>query len=661
MIRILFLISILFISFATSAQDYKTKENANKKAIKYFLKGRELSRANKIEDALKEFEKALKEEPTFIDAQLEWAGLKYYLKDEKATEQALEKVVALDPYYNAKILYTLGLIEQRNGKCDEAKVHLNQYLKAPKTQEVIEKKVKKLIADCDFQLDAEKNTIPFNPIRMGEQINTINREYFPSISADGETFFFTRVEKGQEDIFYANKKGEEWTEARPIPGVNTQENEANQSISADGKTIVFTACNRRNTGYGSCDLYISEFKNGEWQPARNMGRAINSGAWESQPSISADGRTLYFTSKRKDNLGKADIYISHRNDKGAWSVAQPIKGDINTPFEDQTPFIHPDGQTLYFKSKGHPGFGGFDIFYSKLQEDGTWGTPKNLGAPINSKYDEGSLVVSLDGKTAYFDSDRSITKEGAGKINPTLHDIYYFELDESIRPLPVTYVKARVIDAETKQALTAKVDFTNLSTQKTHAQSITDENGEFLVCLPVGKNYGLNVSKKDYLFHSENFALEEGDANSEPYVLIIELNQIPPAIAATPTTVKPNTTTAPIESKPIILKNIFFESGSAQLKETSDGELMKLYQLLKDTPKMKIQINGHTDNVGSENDNLTLSTNRAKAVYDYLIQKGISPSRLKYKGYGETQPITTNDTKEGKQLNRRTEFKVLDF
>lgn len=653
----------LLIASNLSAQSYKTKATANKKALKYYQKGKELDKAKQYDKALGSYEKAMKEEPQFIDAKIEWASIKYLRGDNQATLKALEEVVAMDPYYRTKLLYTIGVIHKKLDNCKDAKPYFNQYIKAPKAREVLIEKSKKWIEDCDFILNGSNNMASsnFEPISMGTVVNTKEREYFPSISADGETFFFTRVSRGQEDIYYCTKTADGWSEAQALNEINTNENEGNQSISADGRVIVFTACNRKSTGYGSCDLYLSEFRNGAWTPIRNMGRAINTSSWESQPSISADGNLLFFASKRAGGKGKSDIYYSKRNTEGAWSIARPIKGEINTSGEEQTPFIHQDGQTLYFKSTGHPGLGGYDIFYSRLQKDGAWGKPVNLGTPINSKSDEGSFTISLDGKTAYFDSDKEMSGDGAGTLNKSnLHDIYYFELDEKLRPLPVTYVKARVVDAKTNKPLVAQVDFMDLGSQKRHAFNMTDKSGEFLVCLPIGKDYGLNVSKEGYLFHSENFALKEGNSSSEPYLLEIRLNPIPPAVAAVPVT-KPQSTSTPTPPKPtpIILKNIFFASGSAVLKPESTGELMNLYQLLQSNPKMNIQINGHTDNVGSDSDNLSLSERRAKAVYEFIINKGISANRLKFKGYGETQPITTNDTAEGKQQNRRTEFIVL--
>ncbi len=658
--RLFFSLVFLFIlGTSVSAQSYTTKKTASKKALKYYMKGKELGRANDNTKAMKEFDKALTEDANFIDALIEKAGIYFNTGKKDQATQTLEKVIELDPYYKPKLLYTLGSMKKKQGKCDEAVPLMEQYLKAPKTHDAIVAKAQKIIDNCDFLANFNNKITAFNPLPMNDMINTASAEYFPSISADGETFFFTRRDRGQEDIYFCMKDGDDWGTPIALRHINTRENEANQSISADGRTIVFTACGRRGDGFGSCDIYISKFVNGHWEPVQNMGAGINSPAWESQPSISADGKMIFFTSRRKGNKGKADIYYSKSNDEGAWSIAKPIKGLVNSTGDEQTPFIHPDGKTLYFKSNGHPGFGGLDIYYSKKQKDGTWGKPVNLGKGINSEADDGSFIVSLDGKTAFFDSARNL-KEGEDEKKESSIDIYYMELEKSLRPEPVTYVKARVVDADSKKPIQAKVEFVDLGTQKVHAYNTTDQSGEFLVCLPVGQDYGLNVSKTDYLFHSENFALKDGNPESQPYELTIELKRIPPAIVETkPTTIQQPIKVKPTPPQPIILKNIFFATGSAKLEDRSSNELMKLYQLLQETPKMNIEIRGHTDNVGSDADNMKLSHARSKAVYDYLIGKGISSIRLKYKGYGETQPIDTNDTSDGRQNNRRTEFIIL--
>ena len=313
--------------------------------------------------------------------------------------------------------------------------------------------------------------------------------------------------------------------------------------------------------------------------------------------------------------------------------------------------MHPDGSTLYFTSEGHAGMGGKDLFLSRIDSTGNWGEPQNLGYPINTKDNEGTITVSLDGKTAYF---------GRGNGNEKKYDLYQFALHEKARPLPVTYVRATVRDAVTKEIIQgAKLDFVDLGTQKSSNVSLTDENGAFLVCLPFGKNYALNVSKTGYAFSSENFNLTETATFDKPFTLEIWLQQV--AIAANKPTDTEGGKIEPskIEDKPIILKNVFFETGKADLKRESQTELNKLKLLLQENPTMRIEISGHTDNVGTDTDNQILSEKRAKAVRDFLVANGIAADRLTFRGFGKTKPIDSNDTEGGRAANRRTEFVIL--
>ncbi|MDX1666759.1 MAG: OmpA family protein, partial [Saprospiraceae bacterium] len=313
---------------------------------------------------------------------------------------------------------------------------------------------------------------------------------------------------------------------------------------------------------------------------------------------------------------------------------------------------HPDGQTLYFMSKGWPGMGGFDLYYARKDSTGAWTRPKNLGYPINTGANEGALVVSLDGTTAYFATDKGSGEQDSafpGRRGRTT-DIYAFELYDEARPQPVTYVKARVTDARDGQALQAHASIVDLTDEAVHAESVTDSQGEFLICLPMGSEYALNVSKEGYLFHSENFALTAAATRQNPFLLEIELTPVPKGLESDPE----------IKLEPVVLRNVFFETGSAELKPKSRGELNRLVDLLRKNPDLQIRINGHTDEVGTEEDNQKLSEARAKAVFSYLIAEGISEQRLSYQGFGESMPIASNETEEGRRKNRRTEFEVIN-
>jgi outer membrane protein OmpA-like peptidoglycan-associated protein len=372
---------------------------------------------------------------------------------------------------------------------------------------------------------------------------------------------------------------------------------------------------------------------------------VNTSAWESQPSLSANGRQLFFASDRPGGQGRNDIWVSDRNPDGSWGNPRPLSDSINTAGMDQSPFIHPDGQTLYFMSDGHPGMGQTDLYYSRLRPDGKWGKPQNMGYPINTTANEGALVVGLSGEKAYFATDRADIAGRAPEGRIPYSNIFEFDLYPEARPRPVTYLLVKVLDAQTGAPLLAQADILELEEQTLFASSTTDEKGELLVCLPAGRDYALNVNKEDYLFYSENFALSDSFSLNRPFEVEAAL--------------EPVKTTSDEERKPIVLRNVFFETGSAELLPESRGELDRLVLLLEENPDIHIRINGHTDNVGSEEDNLQLSDARAASVLAYLNQAGIAKSRLESKGFGETQPMAPNDTPAGRRLNRRTEFVIV--
>ncbi len=658
MIRIF--VCLLCIGFLPSlnvihAQNYVTKKEVTGGAKKAFDKGMTAFRAGNNEDAIKEFNKAIKSKENFIDAIIQRAAAHYDNEQFSEAELGFESAHALSPTYRTMVIYTLAKTEMILEKFPEAIAHFEEYKTLESKKVVLLEKADRYIQECKFMSQALTNAVPFEPVKLSLNINTEEAEYLPALTADQETMVFTRRVRGQEDIYISKKMGDDWSLARPLTDINTRANEAAQSISANGKFIVFTACNRPD-GIGGCDLYFSEVINGRWTNAKNIGAPINTKGWESQPSISADGRTLYFV-KASDGASRSrDIYYSIRKQDGSWTTPENVGPNINTKDSDQSPFIHPDGSTLYFMSDGWPGMGKHDLFYSRMDDNGVWSPAINLGYPINTASSESALIVSFDGKTAYFASEK-------GNLNPTEEnstvdnldgnpDIYQFELYEEARPQPVTYVRAKVTDSKSSKPLVAQVEFVNLNSGKIHSASITDVEGDFLVCLPLGKNYSLNVNKEKYIFHSENFALTDKNRD-QPFFLDIALRKIPDAPVASS-----SPTPLPM-SAPIILKNVFFDTGSANLRSESFSELGKLKQLLLDYPTMEIEISGHTDNVGTDDANQKLSEDRAHAVYDYLIGHGIQKTRLAYKGFGESQPIGTNETEEGRQVNRRTEFVII--
>jgi len=549
-----------------------------------------------------------------------------------------ERAIKANPNMEPTIYYLAGKTAFHIGEYDKAIKYLERFLQEPNLPPVIKEKAQKYLSNAKVAKDLVQNPVPFDPKNLGPNVNSKYSEYLPALTADEKTLIFTRRLSRDgfmiNEDFYISTRREDgtWTPARPIgPPINTPQKGA-QTISPDGRTIYFTGCNRKD-GYGSCDIYVTQRIGNRWTKPINLGPPINTQYWESQPSISPDGRVLFFVSNRPGGLGGRDIWYSIKQGDGTWSEPKNIGPPINTTEDDFSPFIHTDGRTLYFASEGHPGMGKADIFVSRLQEDGKWSTPKNLGYPINTQNEESSLIVSASGRWAYFASDRL---GGYGGM-----DLYVFELYEEARPTPVTYVKGQVLDAETGRPIQATLELINLNTGKLVSQTVSDPmTGEFLLSLPSGEDYGLHATAKGYLFHSEHFSLHDSLA-FKPYTLNIKLNPIK-------------------EGSSTILKNIFFKFDSYELTEESKHELDKLVRFLKENPTVKIEIAGHTDDVGSHEYNMTLSEKRAKSVYDYLVSQGISPDRLTYKGYGFTKPLVKDTTEEARALNRRTEIIILE-
>ena len=335
----------------------------------------------------------------------------------------------------------------------------------------------------------------------------------------------------------------------------------------------------------------------------------------------------------RDRSKLYDIFSSTFQADMTWSNPTPLSDTINSKGIEESVFIHPDNQTLYFSSDGHTGMGGLDIFVSRRQENGRWGAPKNLGYPINTADDDNSLVVSADGKRAYFSSNR---QGGFGNL-----DLYRFDLYKEIQPALVSYVKARVVDAVTGNPLSAQFEIIDVETGKIMVSNTTDKKrGEFLACLPAGKNYMLNVNKETYMFYSDYFECKTANEKQNAFDLLIKLQQ-------------------PKAGEKMVLKNIFFDVNQFTLKTESSSELNKLVSFLKSQGTLRIEISGHTDNTGDKKANVILSEQRAKAVVNFLIEKGIPTARMTYKGYGDSKPVGTNDTDEGKAKNRRTEFSIL--
>lgn len=640
------LASIFLLINCTIAQQAPLS-STNKKAIKLFEEGRGYydSRNNKLAEL--SFLEALQKDPNFVEAEL---LLAYVYTETNQFEKAIEhysKSIDINPNFFPESYPSLGGLQLKLGRYEEALANFKKYLTLTNSKQMMKPLAEDGIRDCEFAIEALKNPVPFNPINLGKGVNSELPEYFPALSVDGKTLLYTRRLNDKststgfnEDFYVSYFDGNNWKTGINLSGVNSPNNEGAPTLSANGQFLIFTICadpyegyGANKKGFGSCDLFYS-FKSGNnWSFPRNLEEPVNSRNWETQPSFSADGKTLYFIrGVGRGQQRQQDIYMSELSADGEWSKPIPLSDVINTKSSEESVFIHPDGKTLYFSSDGHPGMGGLDIFMSKKDENGNWSTPLNLGYPINTHNDENSLLVTADGKIAYFASDR---KGGLGDL-----DIYGFELPFQFQPEKVTYLKGIVYDATSNQKLSAKFELIDLETGNVVVTSFSDEKtGEYLVCLPSNHNYALNVAKNDYLFYSENFTLKQTE-NLEPFQKDVPLDKIE-------------------VGKSVVLKNIFFETAKFDLKPTSKTELNKLIAFLNANPKLTIEIGGHTDNVGKPKDNQFLSENRAKSVKNYLVENGIEPNRLSTKGYGDTTPIATNETETGRAENRRTEFKVI--
>jgi outer membrane protein OmpA-like peptidoglycan-associated protein/tetratricopeptide (TPR) repeat protein len=572
----------------------------------------------------------------YTDAYLSLAGVYGQMKNYKSSVEYYEKAFSQDANYTMeyKLPYSINLAGL--GEFEKALGAINELLEKKPPKNSTSLKAAEYRKRCyEFAVDYAKKfpagSYVFSPQNAGSNINTTESEYFPSLTIDGNELIFTRrLNAFNEDFFYSTGKESEWSKARPMEGnVNTAQNEGAQNISQDGQWLVFTGCNRRD-GFGSCDIYISYHDNTGWSEAINLGGWVNSDQWESQPCLSPDKRDLYFTSRRAGGYGGADLYVSHLQPTGKWGEPENLGPGINTSGDEQCPFIHADNQTLYFTSNYWPGYGEDDLFYVRKGPNAVWSNPINLGYPINTINKEGTLFIKADGKTAYYSSDKNDSKGGL--------DIYSFELREDVRPYKTLWVKGKVFDKNTTKGLPSAVELTDLATRQPISKVQTDEQGNYLITLPVGKDYAFNVNRKGYLFYSDNYSLSKQSPDS------VYRKDIP---------------LQPIEvNASIILKNIFFEVNKYTLTPESQVELDKVVQLLSENPNVKIQISGHTDNTGIAAGNLTLSNNRAKAVTSYLAGKGIAATRLSFKGFGAAQPVADNKTEEGKAMNRRTEMKV---
>ncbi len=593
-------------------QDYKKAAKTIKKAIKCSpndAQYHQLSAA--INETLGDIPAAIRaHEASIIAEPMDQANYYYFASYLYRIEKYERCLNVIDDYYAAPLL------EGFNPKQHAAKSPIPEKIERLKTGATLSLKDSKMMANLNIQ-------------NMGLQINSANSEYWPGMSLDGSTFVFTRLVNQQEDFYFSYRQNESWSKAVPAPGrINTLENEGTSAVymNADKQWLFYTVCNQG--GFGSCDLFYSELNGNKWGPRNNMGAVINSEFWDAQPSISADGNTLVFSSaRRKGSRGDKDLWMAKRL-QGVWQEPVNLGPKINTSKSEQAPFLHYDGRTLYFASDGHPGFGEHDLFVVRMNEAGEWGEPENLGMGINTQTNDVGFYVDALGNKAYFASMRA---GGFGGM-----DIYSMDLPGYFKPLPVNYVLGKVIDKETRQAIKAKVRLIDVNNDHVWFQ---DSVSEFLIPIVPNKNYALLTEAGGYLFDSKNFQ-PLPNTDGKPYEVVAELERYK-------------------DNQVVRLNNIFFDVDKFDLKPESFTELQEVIRVLVQNPQMVIEISGHTDNTGSAAHNIELSKNRAASVIAHLVGKGIDRKRLSSVGFGSSQAAETNETAEGRALNRRIEMKIL--
>ena len=627
-IALIFFCTALWIS--TQAQDSKRSDKLFEEARKYYVD-------NNYQAAIETADKLLLKDPEYADAHLLLAEIYKDIDSTRLEIKHLTKAIEFDD--NPLIDFRLGESFYKLGMYSEA---LSFYEKYKENKNIPEKRQFLLackIASCRFALNSIENPVAFEPTNLGDEINTPNDEYWPTPSLDGKHLVFTRLLKEdgrpQEDFFMAEIDSFDWDNAVPMSEVNTADNEGAQTLSADAKILFFTACNRGD-GLGSCDIYFSRLVEGKWTEPQNAGAPLNTSSWEGQPSLSSDNRYLYFSSSRPGGKGKKDIWrIAFNgfaeNGTPRWGKPENMEA-LNTSGDEISPFIHANNHNFYFASDTHVGMGGLDLFTAEINENGQVENLKNMGYPINTYKDDMGLTISSIGDIAYFSSARE-SDNGL--------DIFSFNLDRGLQPRPVTYIKAKVSNKATTEPVMADIELVNLNSAVTEPRiEKADEKGQIMLALPVGRNYAFNVSEDGFMFYSQSMRLADENSLTDPYILNIELE--------------------PIEvGAEMDLYNIYYETDSFAILTESEPELQKLVSFLKNNSGLKVEIQGHTDSSGNPENNLELSKLRAKSVVDYLVENGIAITRLQSEGYGDTKPVATNETVDGRRLNRRTTIKII--
>jgi outer membrane protein OmpA-like peptidoglycan-associated protein/tetratricopeptide (TPR) repeat protein len=605
----------------------------NPKAKEFYEKALKNISERKQVDAIENLQKAIEKDSTFADPYFKLGQINEAARNQENATKFYKKAIELrpdDPLLTQAYTY-IGTRLLKVGDYALAKDYLSFSIKNVPQNSPVMKQLTRQKEQCNFGEAAKKNPLTIIAKEMSPVINFKENQYFPVLTADNETLIFTAFSKGGDENLYASQliKGN-WSAPKSISDkINTSSNEGTCSISADGRILVFTSCDGKNS-LGSCDLYISKKVGEDWSVPENLGSGVNTSFWEAQPSLSNDGRVLYFSSDRQGGYGRKDLWVSELIDNKTWSKAINMGGIINSTNDEISPFIHANGHTLFFASDGHLGMGGLDLFMTE-SNIGVYSKPENLGFPINTHQDQVALFISADGSKGYYSSD----------VKP---DIKIFQIDIptklSNKFKRASFVKGIVQDASNNKSISAEIELIDLKTNKVVEKTISDAiTGQYTAVLPNGSQYGLFINKKEYFFKSLTFNFSE-KIEADGKTINILLNPIKKDVKT-------------------VLNNIFFDTGKAELRPESFIELDKLQLLFVQNPSLQVEISGHTDDIGKDIENQILSEKRALSVANYLITKGINNQNIKVKGYGKTKPIMPNISEEKRQINRRIEISIL--
>ena len=632
---------VLFFFFSTFGFGQTSYSTKSKKAIKHYEEAQLLLSQRRFNEAIGELNRALERDNNFVEAHLRLAFSYEILRELNAQQYYLEQVVRIEPNSNKykNVYYSLGKVYFNKGMYQKSMEMISKLDKLGIDNPRIKADVEILNRNLGFAIENIQHPIDIHPSPLPDILNSFPLQYFPVLTADENSIIYT-VRLGvqfhdDENIVISNRnENGEWEKPISIsPNINSQFNEGTCAISADGRTLIFTTCEGRKS-YGGCDLYISTKTGDDWSVPKNLGPNINSRAWESQPTLSADGRRLFFISDRGGGLGKRDIWMSQKDRENNWEKAENMGSVLNTKDDEVSPFIHVNGSTLFFASKGYPGFGGFDLYKSEWI-DSTWTTPENIGFPLNTHEDQVSLFVSTNGKNGYYSFERK------WQTDENQSYLYTFEFPEGgIIENRSIYLTGTIYDSETKEPLEARIELYALGSDEPISVFTSDAiSGEYLSVLNEKTQIVLYIDREGYLFQSESFNIKTD--NSKSIKKDIYLKPIKKGVS-------------------VRLNNIFFDFNSATLTEDSKTELTKVVRFLTVNSGTKITISGHTDDQGSVEYNQSLSEKRAKAVFEFLVNSGINAESLTYIGYGEKMPISTETDEKSRKLNRRIEFTVTE-